>query len=111
MMPAVYLIGSLTAGALNPLGWADGFKERQRGVQERNTLVNQATNCVGGEDGFSISEINELYRRAGSDFRAPENYAPNFSRTKIFNVFQVPMINKKQLERVVQGCKLEGKIK
>lgn len=86
----IYLVGSLVMGTPNPLGWADGFKERQRETQEYNQLYNEPANCV---ERLNPDELNDL-TRVGIDF--------NFdSRT---GQAELPMTTRKKLETVVQGC-------
>lgn len=106
MAPFVYLISSFVIGTPNPLNWNEIAGQRQREVQEYNILANQATNCVGGEDGFNIPEMNELSRRAEINFRAPESFGVNF-RNKSFYIFEFPGLTKKDLEKVVQSCEAE----
>ncbi len=129
ILPA-YLVGSLAIGTLNPLGWKEFAEQRQREVREYATLADKTVNCAeqNGIPGFSNQEINELYRRAGIDFKALKKtgygYEGNLGKElmvdlKKMTFYHRPVkinpakfveslgLTRDDLETAVQNCELE----
>lgn len=125
-----YLIGSLASGTLNPSRWNEFTEQRQREVREYNTLADKTVNCAeqNGIPGFSNQEINELYQRAGVDFKASKEtgygYEGNLGKELMVNLkkgtfyYRPEKINPVKfveslglegddLERAVKNCELE----
>ena len=90
MLPAAYLMSSLTFGTPNPLRWSEIMEERQ----EYSQLRDQAIACVDKKDeayGFlGLDEIDDLY------IRAEINPDPITGKR--------PVMERDDLTRIVKSC-------
>lgn len=117
LVPIIYLAISFVSGEYNPLKWSESYRQEQ----EFGPLVNKIGPCVDrdGVSGFSVKEINELYQRAGINFKVRPrldsdlNFNTNYwtgdfwtgSYYEREEVIRAPPLAHNDLKRIAASCK------